>query len=204
MTPLGIDPLSKRALLLHGTDGHPEENWLPWARQRLESAAVEVDVPALPTPADHSLQHWTDAFLAQTRVRDYAICVAHSLGVSFALRLVESELAHFDVLVSVAGCVGRTNIARFDALNRSFLSAPFEWRRLRGRIGEIVIVYSDDDPYIDVAQSEQLARDLAATTIVLHSAGHINATAGYLALDAIDPFLTGLGQSGPTTGSPVR
>lgn len=176
-----------RALLLHGTDGHPRENWFPWARTQIEALGMVVDVPALPTPIGHSLDNWISAFLSQAETRRYDLCVAHSLGTAFALRLLESRTVRIGTFVSVAGCIGRTHVPRFDDLNKSFLAGPFDWPLIRGALGTSVVVYSDDDPYIDIGQSKQLVENLGATAIVLHAAGHINAAAGYLDLDVLGP-----------------
>lgn len=177
---------SLSGLLLHGTDGHPRENWFPWARARLESLGVVVDIPALPTPDGHSLANWTSALLAQTDRREYDLCVSHSLGTAFALRLLQSRTVRIGTFVSVAGCIGPTHIQRFDTLNETFVSPPFNWRLIREAVKTAVIVYSADDPYIDSAQSESLVRELDGMPVVLKNAGHINAAAGYCQLDVLD------------------
>lgn len=42
-----------------------------------------------------------------------------------------------------------------------------------------IVVASDDDPYSTLVRSEALAEDWHARLVVLHSAGHINAVAGF-------------------------
>ena len=36
--------------ILHGTEGHPGENWFPWLKQELEQKGYNVIVPQFPTP----------------------------------------------------------------------------------------------------------------------------------------------------------
>lgn len=178
------------ALLIPGTDGHPAENWFPWLVDVLQGKGYDVDLPSLPVDPRHSLKNWFSAFDEQCgRPAPYRVCVAHSLGTTFALRLVESQRASFDLLISVAGCIGKVGIERFDVLNASFLSDPIPWAYLRQTIPMRVVLYSEDDPYISLAHSESLAMCLATPPISIGRAGHINAAAGYLSLPHLMPFL---------------
>lgn len=38
----------KKVYIIHGWEGYPEENWLPWLKLELESGGFEVNVPQMP------------------------------------------------------------------------------------------------------------------------------------------------------------
>ena len=38
----------KKAVLLHGTDGSPNDHWFPWLKKVLEENEYEVFAPTLP------------------------------------------------------------------------------------------------------------------------------------------------------------
>src|SRR3989344_3925551 len=38
----------KRAFIIHGWGGNPEEGWFPWAKRELEKKGFEVHVPTMP------------------------------------------------------------------------------------------------------------------------------------------------------------
>lgn len=42
--------MSKRALIVHGWEGYPEEGWFPWLKQQLEEKDFIVTVPQMPHP----------------------------------------------------------------------------------------------------------------------------------------------------------
>ena len=49
-------------LIVHGTYGHPQENWIPWLRKELELLNYEVIAPHFPTPENQSLDTWITVF----------------------------------------------------------------------------------------------------------------------------------------------
>ncbi len=38
----------KRVFIVHGWDGHPDEQWFPWLKQSLEEKGYCVEVPQMP------------------------------------------------------------------------------------------------------------------------------------------------------------
>ena len=36
--------------IFHGTEGHPQENWFPWLKEKLEANGCKVFVPQFPSP----------------------------------------------------------------------------------------------------------------------------------------------------------
>ena len=37
----------KNAIVIHGTEGYPEENWFPWLKKELEQKDYIVSVPQI-------------------------------------------------------------------------------------------------------------------------------------------------------------
>ena len=42
----------KRAFIIHGWDGYPEEGWFPWLKAELEQRGFTVEIPSMPHPAE--------------------------------------------------------------------------------------------------------------------------------------------------------
>ena len=40
----------KNVIIIHGTEGYPEENWFPWLKKNLEERGYNVTVPQFPSP----------------------------------------------------------------------------------------------------------------------------------------------------------
>ncbi|MDD4319127.1 MAG: alpha/beta hydrolase [Candidatus Peribacteraceae bacterium] len=166
--------------LIHGSYGHPEENWFPWLKGELEKRGCRVIVPAFPTPEDQNLQNWKrvlrqdDAAIAKD-----SIFVGHSLGVAFILRLLERRKAPVDSAFLVAGFLRPLGRPEFDIPNVSFLEGHYNWGRIRQVCGHFEVFQSDNDPYVPVACGEELAEKLGVPLTSVPGAGHFSEKAGY-------------------------
>lgn len=84
----------KKAFIVHGAYGNPNENWFPWIREELEKLGYAVYVPPFPTPKHQSLEEWKDKFqeYKQQWGNKETIIIGHSIGVAFALRMLMNRI----------------------------------------------------------------------------------------------------------------
>lgn len=80
----------KRAVILHGTDAAPEQNWFPWLKQKLETEGYEVWAPLLPGNHTPNREVYNDFLLGQEQGWDFTdnIVVGHSSGAVAVLNLL--------------------------------------------------------------------------------------------------------------------
>ena len=174
--------------MLHGAHGGPDTNWFPWLRAELVAQGIEVLLPRLPTPEAQSLAAW---FSAYDRVVNAAppaptMLVGHSLGAAFALRLVEKATAPYEGLFLAAGFIGTLGLPDYDPINRSFFCMPFDWAGIRERKGRACHCWAgDDDPYVPLSRSQEVASHLNAPLEVLPKGGHLNTEAGFNAFPQV-------------------
>src|SRR3989344_1578451 len=57
-TPLLGTTQMKRVIIVHGWDGHPEEGWFPWLKDKLEKKEFQVQVPTMPKPGEPKINLW--------------------------------------------------------------------------------------------------------------------------------------------------
>jgi len=48
----------KKAFLIHGWEGYPEEGWRPWLKNKLEKEGFSVFVPAMPDTKYPKMDVW--------------------------------------------------------------------------------------------------------------------------------------------------
>jgi len=176
------DQAQLRVVVLHGAHGGPDTNWFPWLHGALEAQGVEVVRPHLPTPQGQSLATWLDAYdcVVSSLPPAATVLVGHSLGAAFALRLVERAREPVAGLFLAAGFIGALGLPDYDPINASFFAALFDWAGIRARKGRACRCWAgDDDPYVPLARSQDIANHLGVELEVVPGGGHLNAETGF-------------------------
>ncbi len=171
-----------RVIVLHGAHGGPDTNWFPWLHAELAAEGIEALRPRLPTPQGQSLEAWLNAYdrAVDSLPSVPTILVGHSLGAAFALRLVERAAEPFDGLFLAAGFIGTLGLSDYDLINRTFFAEPFDWIGIRERRGRTCRCWAgDDDPYVPLPRSQDVADHLDAPLEVIPGGGHLNSETGF-------------------------
>ena len=169
-----------KVFLIHGAYGHPEENWFPWLKQKLEEAGWDVFVPTFPTPENQNLENWQKAFKKYLpEVDEQSIFIGHSLGPAFILSIVEDLEIEIPACFFVSGFTGNLNNLEFDTINHSIADKNFNWENIKDHCKRFTLYHSDNDPYVPLAKAEALSEKLNATLHIIPNAGHFNVDSGY-------------------------
>ena len=172
-----------RVVIIHGAYGRPDSNWFPLLAERIEAAGHEALLPRFPTPESQSPKTWLEAYDRQvndTVPRSRTILVAHSLGVAFALRLAARAGATdpYSSALLAAGFWGALGLPDYDPINASFFT-PLDWNAARAGCGSWVQCYAgDDDPYVPLRFSREIAARLESPLQVIPGGKHLNAENG--------------------------
>jgi len=174
--------MQKTVFIFHGTEGHPQENWFPWLKQKVEKeTGYTVIVPQFPSPPEVSadveewfgvLKEYEDLFNEDT------VIVGHSLGGVFTLRVLEKLGSKISTACFVGAPIGIRPILNYDRDN-SFSGFDFDWNTIRSNAENFIVFHSDNDPYVGLENGEQLAKHLDTELTFIPNAGHFNQKAGY-------------------------
>ena len=106
------------------------------------------------------------------------VMVGHSLGAAFIINYLEQSKKKIKAAILVAG-FHRNLKSPYDVMNRTFINKNFDWEKIRANCGKILAVASDNDEFIPMEISKELAKNLGAELEIVHNGGHLNLQSGY-------------------------
>ncbi|AUG52727.1 RBBP9/YdeN family alpha/beta hydrolase [Thalassospira marina] len=181
-------PADVRVIVLHGAHGGPDTNWFPWLHAELENRGIEVIRPTFPTPEGQSLSAWMTVYdeTIKSLPEKPTILVGHSLGSAMTLRVVEQATKPFVGTFITSAFVGALGLPDYDPINQSFFDDPFDWAGICARKGAAHGSWAgDDDPYVPLERSQQVADLLQTSLEVIPGGGHLNRETGFNAFPQV-------------------
>ncbi|MBI1973690.1 serine hydrolase family protein [Candidatus Micrarchaeota archaeon] len=168
-------------LIIHGSYGHPEENWFPWLKAELEKLGHKVLVPRLPTPEGQKMDIWLAELAKYDKYIDEdTVIVAHSMGCALVLRKLELLDKPIKAVFLVGGFIRDIWNGGYADIIDTFFEKPFDWEKIRSMARHFEFYQSDNDAEdVPISMGEEIAGNLNAELIIVHNAGHFNAAAGY-------------------------
>lgn len=179
----------KKAVILHGTDGKPEDNWFPWLKNLLEGKGYEVWVPLLPGNHTPNREVYNDFLHSSDWDFTDNLVIGHSSGAVSVLNLLEDERTpaiETAVMVGAWASVAGTKLdpVQFKDL---FPEKDFNFDLIKTKSKNIVFLHGSDDPFCPLEQARWLASKLDATIKIVPNGHHLGSR--FMELPEILDFL---------------
>ena len=170
----------KRAFLIHGWEGNPENAWFPWLKHELESRGFEVHTPAMPNPAEPKIEEWIPALAKEIGIPDSELClIGHSIGCQSILRYLETlpNTTKIAGIVLVAPWMELDTTTEEEGeevkeIARPWMETPIDFPKIKKMIGKSFAVFSDNDPYVPLSQGDVFLEKLGAEIVIESGKGH--------------------------------
>ncbi|MBI3093032.1 MAG: alpha/beta hydrolase [Candidatus Levybacteria bacterium] len=180
--------MKKRAFLIHGWEGYPEEGWRPWLKQELEEKGFTVVVPSMPDTENPKIKVWVShlaKIVGTPNKTDYF--VGHSLGCITILRYFETLKDNQKVggSVLVAGFAHDLEYDGYKGELSSFFQTAVNWEKIKKHCNKFIAIHSDDDPWVPVKHSKIYKEKLGAKAIVMHKMKHFSGDDGITQLPIV-------------------
>ena len=179
--------MKNNVFIFHGTEGHPQENWFPWLKGKLEAKGCKVFVPQFPTPpvVPAKISEWFDVLKEyEKHIDGDTILIGHSLGGIFALRVLEQLKRPIKGVFLVGTPIGVRPILNYDRDN-SFSGFDFDWAKVKTHSGSFICFFSKDDPYVPIENAELFKSSLGAKVIIEDGQKHYDGESGITEVDQV-------------------
>jgi lincosamide nucleotidyltransferase A/C/D/E len=164
----------KKAVILHGTDGTPQDNWFPWLQEQLVKLGYKVWVPELPQADKPNIQRYNEYISRHIPwpIDKDTILIGHSSGAVAILGLLQSLTK--ETVVKACYLVGAfKDDLGWDSLKELFLE-PFEFEKIKPKFGLMYFLHSDNDPHCPLEHAQYLHSQIGGDLIVLPGQKHFS------------------------------
>jgi len=171
--------MTKRVFIIHGWEGYPEEGWFPWLKKELENKNFQVQVPAMPNPEHPKIEEWV-SFLERLvgEPDEETFFVGHSIGCQTILKYLETLPENIKIggVIFVAGWVNLVNLSgpEEEKIAEPWLKTPIQWDKVIQHTNNFVAIFSDNDQWVPLTDSEIFKEKLGAKIIIEHEKGHFS------------------------------
>ena len=176
----------RRAVILHGTGGSPDSNWLPWLKTELEKRGYEVWVPHLPGNKTPDRRVYNDFLFSKGWDFTDNLLIGHSSGAVSILNLLADERCprvRTSVLVGVWTDTGKANLNHGGLTRERFKNLipadGFDTEAIRRKSDNWLVIHGENDPYCPLEQAERLAGQMKGDVIVVPGGGHLTHSSGF-------------------------
>lgn len=165
----------KNALILHGTEGSPDENWFQWLGNKLEEDGYNVWIPQLPDSNFPDLEKYNRFLLSNKdwKFNEDSILIGHSSGSVAVMALLEELPEKVVVKKSYLVSAFYNNDYGWDANNYLF-KKPFDYPLIRKKSENFVFIHSDNDPYCPLSHAQYLSEKLDGELIIKKGQKHFS------------------------------
>lgn len=164
----------KRAIIIHGWNQRPDQEWQPWLRDELVHKGWNVDLPTMPNASMPKLSKWM-ASLKSLRPDKDTVIVGHSLANALIMKYLEDHTVRAVVMVAAWDYL----LADLVKEHGTFFEGGFDYEKIKSRKIPITIMQSTNDPYLDFEKAKILAEKIGATFVPFENAGHFCTRDGY-------------------------
>ena len=161
--------MKPRITFLHGNGAtHWSFAWAPWLKRELEKQGYETFFETFPDSVIARAKYWLPFLKDHIKAGENDILVGWSSGAVAAMRYAEENKILGSILV------GPCYTDMGDELEKQsgYFNDPWDWKSIRDNQKHIVLVYSDDDPFIPQEEFETIAENLKPEVIKIPGAKH--------------------------------
>lgn len=184
----------KRAVILHGTDGKPTDQWFPWLKGELEDNGYQVFVPLLPQNHTPNRRIY-EKFLRESEW-DFSdnVIIGHSSGATTILNLLSVDWFPKQKAVVLVGTFLNEKLTQNadwveEGQFKDLFRKEYDPKVIKSKAESFIFVHGSDDPYCDIDDARQLCESLGGEFIIVKNGHHLGGGSGIVDLPQLQEAL---------------
>ncbi len=169
--------MAKRAIIVHGWGGSPEEGWFLWLERELTVRGFEVTVPSMPDPDRPRIAPWVQTLSdAIATPDDQLFLIGHSIGCQTILRYLQSAPSPIGGAVLVAPwlTLGMLGSEKNWKIAEPWLDTPIDDAAVRRVMPRSAAIFSSNDIFVSLENTKWFADRFGCKTTILGDLGHMS------------------------------
>ncbi len=172
-----------RVIIVHRWDGSPSEGWYPWMKERLQADGCAVRVLKMPNPKKPTIRDWVATLQeAVKKPNGRTFLVGHSIGCQTIMRYLETlskgEAVGGALFVAPWFTLKGLETNEDRRIARPWIETPIDTKDVASHVRSVFALFSNNDPYVPVANVAQFEARLNAWTRTEKNAGHFSGEDG--------------------------
>lgn len=163
----------KSALILHGTNNTPQDNWFLWLEKELQQEGYKTWVPHLPKSEEPNIKRYNKLiFDSNWKFDNESVLIGHSSGAVEILGLLQELPADVQVDTCILVGVFKDTLG-WDNLDGLF-EKPFDLDYIKTKAKKFIFIHSDNDPHCPIEHAEYFADKLGGELIIKSGQKHFS------------------------------
>ena len=166
--------MTNKAIILHGTSGDSQSNWLPWLKKQLEAKGWQVWTPNLPDADQPNMKKYLTYLHANLpfTIDENTTFIGHSSGSGAILGLLQSLPKDTKIKRAILVSAFHTDLG-WDKL-RDLFNIPLDYDQIKTKAKQFIFIHSDNDPYVKLEEAQFLVTKLNGELRLIKNQGHFN------------------------------
>jgi len=166
----------KKAYLVHGWDGTPDNWWFPWLTHELEKLDFKVISLNMPDSKIPRMKTWLSRAEKEIQADEDTIFIGHSIGCQTIMRYLANKNKKVKACFFVAGWFTldlHLDTEEAKEVARPWLENNIDFNKLKNNCSNYIVFLSKDDPVVPFKENKELfEKNLNAKVIVENDRGH--------------------------------
>lgn len=166
----------KRAIIIHGWGGSPNEILMKFLKKGLEKKGFEVIAPQMPNSDEPKIGEWV-SFLEQNinEIDENTYFIGHSIGCQTIMRYLEKQTKKVGMCIFIAGWFNLDNMEskEEERIARPWIETSINFDKIRRSCQNIKVFLSSNEFYGFVKENKKIfEKDLGAKVQIVQEMGH--------------------------------